>query len=476
MKKHRHPARVAAALAFAATATLTTACDEGTPTGPPVDGVPAVISASVADAGGPIFRSLRLDLAAPAAAEVFYEPVDGGDTFRMRADSVASAHDVLLPRLIADTTYRYVVRTTLDGVESDSLFRGTFTTEPLPADLADIDHTVEGEATFPLVLFNHTVAGGFDGLIAMQTDGRVVWYTSEFGSPTAAMRIPGSHDMVFIARDAGGIVRVSPSGELVAKMPFGDVDGPVHHDITALDATHVALIARDVRTVRDTTVAGESIWVWDTESGATEKVWSAWDFLDWDVDRGQRSEPDDWLHANSLSVGNHGNLILSFHFLNQVISIAPDYQSIEWRLGGVNPTIGVRPEEQFTGQHCAWELPNGHVLVFNNHYELGADGAGPLELEVDGDSARAVWSYEPTPPIPSQIWSGVYRLDDGNSVVSFPVPPPVQPEGGAPPFTVDEVTPSGERIWRLTGPDLTATFRGVPWPSIAGEERVDGMP
>ena len=54
----------------------------------------------------------------------------------------------------------------------------------------------------------------------------------------------------------------------------------------------------------------------------------------------------EWLHGNSLSIGPRGNIMLSFHYLNQVISIATDWKIVEWRLGGVRPTITVPPDQQ----------------------------------------------------------------------------------------------------------------------------------
>ena len=155
--------------------------------------------------------------------------------------------------------------------------------------------------------------------------------------------------------------------EVVEEMPFTAIDGAgVHHDIAPLDETRVAIIARDRRMVGETEIAGEGVWVWDMESGEVEQVWSAWDHFDWEEDRTDRSRPGDWLHANALSVGPRGNLIMSLHYVNQVISIAADFQSLEWRLGGVNPTIAVAPEDQFTGQHSAWEFPDNRVLLFDN--------------------------------------------------------------------------------------------------------------
>ena len=47
----------------------------------------------------------------------------------------------------------------------------------------------------------------------------------------------------------------------------------------------------------------------------------------------------EWMHANSLSIGPRGNVLVSSHYLNQVLSLSPDWRRIEWRLGGPRATI-----------------------------------------------------------------------------------------------------------------------------------------
>jgi hypothetical protein len=320
---------------------------------------------------------------------------------------------------------------------------------------------------------------GWAGQVAIESDGTIVWYFQSSGGTLVAHPVPGTHDMIFIENgfpgDGGrnGIVRVTPERRVVGLVERGDAEfGQIHHDATAVDAERVLFLAYDTMTVRDTVVNGEAVWEWNMSTGAVVKRWSSWAFFDWDVDRGPSSTSSGWFHANSIAVGPRGNVVISSRSLNQIFSIAPDFESLEYRIGGVGSTIALAPADTFIGQHSAWELPNGNLLLFDNN------GAGPgapepaasraLELQFDGDSAYMVWQYDPADPaISSPLRGGVYRLPSGNTISIF----------ASLPFAVHETTPAGDVVWTFTGdPAFTTTFRVAPWPSIAGEVEMDAMP
>lgn len=451
------------------------ACDDD-PIEPEPEPLADVANAVVVDTAGSIFRSLHVTLSEESDVEVFYAPAGGGRVLRMRSEGSALSHDLLLPRLRASTDYSFAVRAIDATRASDSIFRGTFATDALPAELLGFEYSVSGTSTFPVMMipFRSTQLG-WAGQVGIDSDGAIVWYVESAGGTLVAAPVPGTHDMVFIENgfpsDDGrnGIVRVAPNREVVALLERGSGDfGQIHHDMTAVDDERVLFIAYDTRTVRDTVVNGEAIWEWNTTTGAVEKKWSAWDFIDWDTERDPNASPTGWLHANSITVGPRGNVIVSFRTLNQVISIAPDFQSLEWRVGGPGATVATSIEDRFISQHSASELPDGRLLVFDNR------GAGPaddhsraLELQIQGDTAFMVFQHDPEPPISAPLRGGVYRLDNGNTVTIFT----------AVPFEVHETTPDGTTIWTMTGDQsFTSTFRAAPWSSIAGEVEVNAMP
>jgi hypothetical protein len=191
------------------------------------------------------------------------------------------------------------------------------------------------------------------------------------------------------------------------------------------------------------------------------------------VDAGPRSVPDDWLHANSVSFGPRGNIVVSLHFLDQVLSLAPDFGSIEWRLGGPGSSFAIAPGQATSGQHSAFEIATNRVLMFDNGFARadGSKHSRAIEFALDA-TARTLaiaWEYRPSPDIWAPIISSVRRLANGHSVITFGTPPGQL--GATGPVVLHEVSPAGERQWSLVVslPAGGGLFQGDPIESIGGE-------
>jgi arylsulfate sulfotransferase len=137
-------------------------------------------------------------------------------------------------------------------------------------------------------------------------------------------------------------------------------------------------------------------------------------------------EVQDWTHANSISIGPQGNILVSLRHLNQIISIAPDFKSIQWRLGGPGSDFSFPdPSDQFYHQHTASQLPNGNILLFDNGNtrppEEGGMYSRALELELDFTTmeTRKVWEYRHSPDRFARCCARVERLANGNTLVDF---------------------------------------------------------
>jgi hypothetical protein len=152
---------------------------------------------------------------------------------------------------------------------------------------------------------------------------------------------------------------------------------------------------------------------------------------------------------------------MSLHFLNQVLSISPDFQRIEWRMGGVGATLPV--DDPFTGQHTAVEVKSNRVLLFDNGFERSAERySRAAEYEITGNRAIKAWEWRPTRDNWARVISSARRLPNGNTLVAFGVPRD-SPPGSTGPIEVYEVTHGGVVVWHLRVDDaVSSMYRATP--------------
>lgn len=381
------------------------------------------------------------------------------DGRRLFVDSRAAAtHRILLTRLRADRTYFYRV--------VDANAKGAFTTEALPLDLARVRLTARGTPTTPLVLLHLYDPYGFRGYAAVNAEGDIVWYWRTVDMALGAVRRANGH-AVFL--DLGrGLVEVRPDGSVVHELAQDRESREQHHDVIETPNGTLLFLAFDARQHAGRLLKGEAIWEWWPGTGRAVKRWSSWDHLDPERDRAPRSG-DEWLHANSLALGPRGNVLVSSRLLNQVMSISPDFQRVEWRLGGVNATRTLAGSDQYSGQHTARELALNRLLVFDNGIR-GRDSSRALELDLSGSAVRTVWQWQPARRNLSAFVGSARRLANGNTLVAFGMSAFA---GSTGPIEVYEVTQKGETVWHLEVSETRQTFRAEPWPSI-GSEYVKG--
>lgn len=403
----------------------------------------------------PLVHTLRATFRTATPLEVEYWTPDAP---RLTARSAAArSHSVRLSRLRPDRLYQYVIRET--GT------RGSFRTAPLPPDLAAVRFSATGTLTPELVLVHlfSEEKDGFKGYAILDEAGEVVWYWRTKDFPFGAARRRNGN---FVFMDKGrGVVEVTPAGESVRELPQGDAEHEMHHDLITTPADTVLYLAFDTETFQGARLKGEAIWEWSPDTGRLEKRWRSWDHLTPALDRGPRFGGE-WMHANSLAIGPRGNVLVSVHYFNQILSLSPDWRSIEWRLGGVRATVAVPAGDEFSGQHTARELEPGRVILFDNGRERGANSRA-VEWRVDGASATKVWEWAPTPANFASAVSSARRLANGNTLVGFGMSAGRSDSSG--PTEAFEVSPDGKVHWRLLVAGTTTMFRVEPLGSIAGE-------
>jgi hypothetical protein len=405
---------------------------------------------------GPLVQTLHIELERPAPLRVEYW-TERAHPLIVDSETTAT-HHVSLTRLRADQTYWYRI------VGSDA--SGHFRTEGLPHDLARVQLTASGSPTEPLVMLHLYDPDGFRGHAAVDGGGQIVWYRRTLDMALGAARRANGHT-VFLDKGRG-LVEVRPDGSVAHELPQDTVNREQHHDVIATPQNTLLFLAHDERPHAGAALKGEAIWEWTPETGRTVKRWSSWDHLSPDYDRGPRSGVE-WLHANSLALGPRGNVLMSVHYLNQVMSISPDFQRVEWRVGGVNATRTLAAADQYSGQHTARELAANRLLVFDNGLQM-RDSSRALELDMSGAAVKAVWQWHPPRRNLSAFVGSARRLANGHTLVAFGMS---SVAGSTGPIEVYEVTRDHEVVWHLQLSETRFTFRAEPWSSI-GSEYLEG--
>jgi hypothetical protein len=332
----------------------------------------------------------------------------------------------------------------------------------LPADLQQIKFTATGTLSASYALVHLFVEKGYKGYVLVDSTGRIAWHYRTKDYPFGADRRKNGN---FVFMDKGhGLVEVDRAGSVVNELRQRDPEREMHHAIVVTPRDTVLYLAFDTEVFNGKPLKGEAIWEWNPDTGEDVKRWRSWDFLDPALDRSARTAGE-WLHANSLSVGPRGNVLVSFHYLDQVMSIASDWKSIEWRLGGVRPTIAVPPEQQTSAQHTAAEIAPNRVLMFDNRTALQPPYSRAVEYVIEGNTARQVWEWRPrTHDNYAAAVSSARRLPNGNTLIGFGM---VKGRNGSSgPTEAFEVTTDGTVAWHLVVDGVMTLFRVEPVTSF----------
>ena len=315
-------------------ALLFVACRDGTAPSEPLASIRSVVADTTTSG------DIRLDYVLSGAAAIDIEYWDTPThKLLMHRDATVAKGSVALPQLRAGQQYQYSFTITDGRGRTGEKDVGFFATPGLPDDLLQTTITTTGTPTSPLTMLE--LNGAFQGFVAVDGDGHPVWRWRTHGAPQGFTRRANGN---FVFNDAGsGLFEVTVDGDVVHELPplAGGARVP-HHDVIATRANTILFIAQETRGP----ITGDGIWEWNPETGDATERFSVFDFYDPAVDWAARSLAYDWVHANSLALGDHGNVILSLNWLDQVISIAPGWKSIEWKAGGRASTFAFE-----TGAH-----------------------------------------------------------------------------------------------------------------------------
>ncbi len=457
---------------------------------------PSIVSTSASVlADNPLIVNVEVSLDSPARVRVAYHNADVGSFITRTTEFAAAEHSVPVVRLRPLTTYFYDAFAVAEDGSTSAGSGGSFTTGELPDALARMDLTVEGSPT-GLVLFD--LEDNPDSYyVALDEDSVVVWYyrhevtLPDMPVSARTVRQKPNYNLVFLEGGPLGrrfnccLKEITPLGELVDRLAANPIDKFVNRDFLILSDTEVLYLAHEVIEIDDTENGGgpgtqtlvDSIRVWDQTNDTTREIWSALDHfsLDQRVDWNPGQQPIAWQRANSLALGVRGNYVVSLANWDQVISISPDGESIEWQLGGPDTDYHfLNPADRFYGQHTASELPNGNILVYDNGSgrpeEEGGGYSRAIELALNTYDlgVTKVWEYRHEPDLYARGRSSAFRLGNGNTLIN------TESNDSDPPRVIVEVDGDGNEVWKaeVRSPTMRNSFRAYSIESIFGERRL----
>ena len=436
-------------------------------------------------------------------AYVEYENAQAGKFRTETTDEPAIEHEIPVLRLRPTTTYSYTVVSTNDEGEETRSDSGSFTTGELPPELSTLNIDTTGTPSSELLLLDHREIDG-SWLFMLDSDGQIVWYyespnpVEDVPYPTGALVQKPNYNLVYQLNNPFNICcirEVTPTGKIVDNLAAGPVNGFPHRALLLMPDGKILYAAWTYRVIDDTAndgdaetlVEGLALRIWNQETGLSKEIWNAFDALGTDHHGGwgtgniasypnevtlqEHTPPIRWSGANSVQIGPRDNIIVSIPNFSQVISISPDYQRVEWKLGGPESTFTFEdPADRFYRQHTAQQLPNGNILMFDNGRnrpeEEGGNYSRALELALNDYDlvARKVWEYRHDPDLYAVNRSSAYRLENGNTLLNFVTDPRV----------VVEVGPDGAEVFKanISGPRMQGSFRAYAIDSVMGETRV----
>ena len=308
---------------------------------------------------------------------------------------------------------------------------------------------------------NFFTSGHMEGALLMDMDGEVL-HEWRYRFPDAFERDPSpkpgkredwwrraylfpNGDVLAIITGSG-LVKVDRNSELLwAKAIYS------HHDLAIAPNGDLILLTRRVHVVPRVNerqpIVEDMVVVIDSEG--TEKrsfslleAFENSEFADLWRKSGRRS--GDIFHTNSIELLDGsaadanpalkaGNLLISVLHLNAIAVVDPEQEKVVWAHTG-----------EYRKQHDPKILPNGNLLVFDNH-----GGWGPSAiLEFDPRTMALAWEYRGSEEQPffSKTCGTSERLPNGNTLVS-------ETDFGR----AFEVTPGGEIVWEFYNPHRAGT-------------------
>jgi hypothetical protein len=261
-------------------------------------------------------------------------------------------------------------------------------------------------------------------LVAVDEDGRVIWYHRLHGL-NLGLHIDESR-RIYTTQSVTQALRVDPFARRQTTWNAEDLGlDTTHHEIRPLPDDGLAVLSTELRTVpgwhheaTGWTVSFDIIGdIFATFDAFGHMTWS-WSLLD-HIDPIAHHTPDvhmtfwmmppyddvlapkDWSHGNAL-VPNGGSWLGSFRNLDWLIQVDPDTDEIEWIFGPGGDFELAEGGRWFSRQHSPAVQPGGSILLYDNGNVRAdrAPGDQPysrvVEYQLDHETgvATELWSWD----------------------------------------------------------------------------------
>jgi hypothetical protein len=156
-----------------------------------------------------------------------------------------------------------------------------------------------------------------------------------------------------------------------------------------------------------------------------------------------------WPLINSVFPLRDGNILASLRSVSAVIIISRTTGDVIWHLDSL----------VVAQQHCASELDDGSILIFDNGtFRRGESATYSRVIQVDRATKKIVWKYQDPHPMTffTPFMGGAQRLRNGNTLIT-------EAAFGR----IFEVTAEGKMVWEYVNEDF-ADYSGIDAEEIEG--------
>jgi hypothetical protein len=294
--------------------------------------------------------------------------------------------------------------------------------------------------------------GGFTGAGGSTTYANYVIVADNKGKPLAYKRIGllvNPFDYMFKVDPTGlysyidrtptetNIRIVDSTFKQVDTYPKGNPAAASHADFLLLTNGHALVLYFDAKTIDMSkivlggypaaTVMGNLIQEFDINKNVVFQ-WSSFDYLPiTDTYEDTLAVSFDYSHANTVSLDNDGNILLSNRHMSEITKVDRTTGDVIWRMGGKKNQftfINEHPENAplyFSYPHHIQRLANGNIIFFDNGNQRKTKYSRVVEYRLDetNKTATLVWEYRHTPDIYASAQGSVQRLPNGNTLIGW---------------------------------------------------------